>query len=301
MNMASRMAANKLQSMFTSTKSQKSSSGVTDQYDKKTIYRKRRMPRKMRKRWSRKKRNFDSMLIKKLATKTIVLNGTIGAAWAGPSQRNNVIHIYGKNGTERAGSELGTDDVYRICTNDPQSDDQIEKVIFDSALIDFTVANTGATNLEFDVYEMYSGKLRNHITPNWGSDQGTAQIQTPVIGGGGVSLNLDARGVTPFEFPLMSRYGWRITKKTKFLLSPGKAFTYQYRDNRNRWVKGTDIFRNAAGTDMCLYGGTRTFLFLAKNVVGTDNESQNAYTVGTTRVYRYKVLQDNQIESENLS
>lgn len=275
--------------------------GVTDQYDRKTIYRKKRMPRRMRKRWRRKKRSFDAMLIKRLGTKTIMFNDTLTAKWTGGGQRNVVQHLYGKNGLERSNVdgnlEVGNRDVFDIVNNDPLANEQVEKAVFESAVLDFTCANNGATTLEVDVYEFYSGSLKNHVTPNWGTDQGQAQSLVEQPSGAAGNLDLDDRGASPFEFPLMSRYGWKILKKTKYLLSPGKSFTYQYRDPRNRWIKGTDVFRSANGTDMVFKGATRSFLFLAKAQVGQPADAQNLFNVGATRVYRYKIMQNNRIQS----
>lgn len=298
-NLAGRYVGYKMRQMTSSRRTD--GVGVTDQYDKKTVYRKKRMPRRMRKRWSKKKRGFDSMLLKRLATKTVVINGTATNFWTDSSQRSCIVHLYGKNGTDRGSAEIGTDDVWTVASNDPITNEQIEKICFESAVLDFTVSNTGESTLEFDVYEFYAGGLRNHITNNWGSDQGIAQSVTPVMGGTGVPLDLDSRGVTPFEFPLMGKYGWKILKKTKFLISPGKAFTYQYRDPRNRFISGTDIFRSTLGSDLSMKGATRSFLFLAKSVVGSGETDQSAFQVGATRVYRYKVIESNTVQSENLS
>lgn len=274
--------------------------GVTDQYDRKLIYRKKRMPRRMRKRWRKKKRGFDAMLMKRLATKTIVFNDTLTTGdWVGSDQRNVLIHLYGKNGTDRAALEQGTHDVYDVLNNDPLTNETIEKAVFESAVLDFTCANTGQSTLEVDVYEFYSGGLRNHVTPNWGTDQASAQVDVPSPGGGPWNMNLDNRGVSPFEFPLMGRYGWKILKKTKFLLSPGKSFTYQHRDPKNRWISGSDVFKSTAGTDVAMKGATRSFLFLAKQQVG-GGDLTNRLSVGATRVFRYKVMESNRIESENL-
>lgn len=280
----------------------KSGMGVTDQYDKKTVYRKKRMPRKMRKRWRRKKGQFDSMLLKRLATKTIVFNDELSTGnWNGPTQRNLVVHLYGKNGSERGTNgalENGNRDVYDIMQNDPAANEEIEKICFESAVLDFTAANSGETTLEVDVYEMYTGGLRKQ-SPNWGTDQGQAQA-VPPPGGGTPNMDLDSRGISPFEFPFMSQLGYKILKKTKYLLSPGKSFTYQVRDPKNRWVRGTDVYESDNLQDYTLRGATRTYLFLAKPQVGQALDLDSRLSVGSTRVYRYKVLLNNKIESENL-
>lgn len=299
---AGRYVRSRYQQWRTKKQSIRSGQGVTDHYDKRTIYRKKRMSRKMRKRWRKKKNQFDAMLLKRLGTKTIVFNDELTTGnWNGGTQRNLVVHLYGKNGTERGTGgaiENGNRDVYDIMINDPMSNEEIEKICFESAVLDFTAANSGDTTLEVDVYEMYTGGLRKE-SPNWGTDQGQAQA-VPAPGGGPATMNLDSRGVTPFEFPTMSTLGYKIIKKTKYLLGPGKSFTYQVRDPKNRWVKGTDVYESVNGNDFTLRGATRTFLFLAKPQVGQALDLDSKLSIGSTRVYRYKVLENNRIESENL-
>lgn len=299
---AGRAARNWIMNKMTSYTKTRSGAGVTDQYDKKTIYRKKRMPRRQRKRWSKKKRGFDAMLLKRLATKTVVFNDTLDTGnWVGGLQRNLVVHLYGKYGTDRGAPtqqvEVGTNDVYTTMNNDNASNESIEKICYESAILDFTTTNSGTSQLEVDVYEFYTGALRQD-TQSWGFDQSLAQAATPLINGGPGNMDLDARGVTPFEFPLMSRYGWKILKKTKYLLSPGKAFTYQVRDPKNRWVAGADVYKTSPNSDLCLRGATRSYLFIAKQVAGQPTDEVNRLVVGATRVYRYKILENNRIESE---
>lgn len=288
---AGRLAYNVGKSYVKSRFSKRSTTtGVTNQYDRKTVYRRRRMPRRRRRRWVRFVKRVQAVEDKALATKTLVFNSGDSQEWADGSQRFICMHLYGKNG---GGGELGAGDVWVMAKNDPNANESCEGMRFTSAIIDTTVYNGGETSLEFDVYEMYpTGK--NHITPSWTSDQQYVEVNTPGVDNVYNNIDILERGCTPFDFPMMTKLGWRILKKTKYIMSPGQTFTYQHRDPKNRFVPSINVDQEGASTDLILSGATRTFLIIAKPVPGV--EGTNKFAVGCTRTYRYKINQSNRNE-----
>lgn len=284
----------------TKTRNENKGQGVTSQYDRRQIYRRKPMPRYKKKRWVGFVKKTNAVNLSKLGTKSIVFNDVFGEATASPLfQYAHCVALYGYAGSpDNATNEIGWQDVRRIGNNDITTDNYTEKFVFSSAILDTTFHNTGTTKLEVDVYEiMCTG--RNHGA-SWLQDYIVVQSATGAIDGVGTSLNLQQRGVTPFEFGGLSKLGYKIAKKTKFFSGPGEVFTYQMRDAKNRWVNGYDLYRFSAGSVGVHHKMTKCLVFIAKSVPGTPADQNGNYSIGCTRTYKYKVLLGNSDANENL-
>lgn len=273
--------------------------GVTTQFDKKTVYVKRRMPRRRRRQWAKFSRKVRAVNLKTLGTDQAILNSQAFInmlptqdIWA--TQMYVPVHLYGRHGSFTYNGtlypyvdELGTGDLYKLFVTD-YSYSGTQKILMKSAILDVTFNNTSTSgaSLEVDAYEIgYWAEDKIDYT-SFVEAQDAALANTPG------SLSLTNRGVTLFDLPLLSRNGMKIYKKTKYILSPGQAATYQIRDPKNRVI---DMYRlRETDTKFMFKGMTRTVILVAKGIPTTNLNAQECFMrVGATRTYKWCRLQDN--------
>lgn len=271
---------------FTSTSSSKTgrSLGVTANYDRSTQYRKKRMPRRKRKAWAKFFRKVKAANLKLLGTRTVVFNSQMQTNVTAATQAVQVFALYGKNGDVDSVNSVGFRDLSRIFSNDPELNAENKSALFGSGIVDFTMHNTGNTQLEVDLYELYTYGMDHG--GSYFTDQQDAELVTPTIAG--TPLTLTTRGATPFDFPVMIKKGYKIYRKTKYFLPPGNTATAQYRNPRNHKVTGNQVLTNSA--DFHYRKLTKVYVFIFKSVAGTIEDGQ--LTVGVTRKFMYKILED---------
>jgi len=269
--------------------------GVTQQFDKSYQYRYRRMPYAKKRKYVRKVKNFKSMQMGQLATQIFIRNDTVvgGASW--PLQGFTAVHI---NGINTAG-DIGGDDLLALMDRtapvisdaEPlaatrQANTRYGSIILDTAILDITLKNSGTTAFEMDVYHIvYTNDF-----------QGAANLQALFsvssapdgISGSTSDITLFQRGATPFDFPVATKYGVKVLKKTKYFVPVGNTFTYQLKLRKNKAVNGAFVY----GTGMYRKKGlTETLLFVGKGVPESDADSR--WTIGCTRRYAYRVMANN--------
>lgn len=266
--------------------------GITGQHDVRSIYRYKRMPYKKRKRWVRAVKRDTAMDMRKLSSTTSVFNSTLDITWADNDQRSLRAHLYGLNGDGDSPGEVGCNDVSRVAESDTRVDEQTEKMIFSSGVLDITMVNRGNVQLEVDVYKVIN-RGSKHGT-SWGNDvnaAATVTTTTPSVTIPAPSdYGINTRGVTPFAFPYLSSIGKKIVRKTKYFLPVGNTATINLRDPKNRWMNGATIFKDSSYVASNV---TQTLIFIAKAVAGEAAEATKRLVVGTTRTYVYKVLENN--------
>lgn len=299
-----------------------SGQGVTDHYDARLIYRKKRMPRFKRRRWLSFKKKVNAVAEKDLGSQTVVFNRTLTAT--NTTNGNHIMTdfgLYGLNSSQFEYNDLkAIADAYNLADNTTTKGLKVgpsAKLLFQSGILDVTFRNSSTffdgtatraateLKLEVDVYEvscrMTSAENATSTFPNVrGMFDQDSVVEDP-IGGTGTELARGQRGITPFDFPFaLSRFGLKVWKKTKYHVSNGDTFTYQVRDPR-RHVAEMDKLRTTAGYNMP--GWTRTILVVAKAAPGlTIGSTDNTYTekldIGITRKYLVKV--ENYTEDRSL-
>lgn len=234
--------------------------------------------------------------MKELGTRTKMYNstGTITMPLGGSSanQIYGVFALYSQNGIDLSPSSgsyverhnVGMGDLGDIFTQDGELDGILH---FGSAVMDLTFTNSGGQTMELDCYDMVVRKQTSR--PHFNDDHDQAQSNTTVIGTQR-PLNLITRGVTPFDMTELTKMGFKILTKKKFLLSANQACTYQLRDPRNRKVDGS--LWKGISPSWTKPGFTRFILAIGKNV--NPIQSPPSLTYGVTRKYMYKVLESNE-------
>lgn len=272
---------------------QRTGQGITEQFDRKLIYRYKRMPRYKKRRWVKSKRRFTAHLASAVGTRRVIFNDAITNTITNVQQGFISTALLGYRGApDDVGFRTGFNDISRIVNND-QTGGQINlglsgQLLITSAVLDTTFHNTGDKKLEVDAYEIYATSNKPADTPDLANLLNDYNLITP--DGVGVSPNLQQRGVTPFECPRLAPNGLKIMKKTKYFVGSGEVFTYQMRDPRNHWMSLRGLNEGDLGNTAFKGGMTKCLLLVIKQVAGSGSGS-SGFTWGTTRIYRYKVVQ----------
>lgn len=272
-----------------------SGSGVTSQHDRAVQYRRKKAPRRIKKKARRSRKRHEWNILKDLAPQTAVRNGTLSGSWAAGVTTQYAVDccIYGLNGAVDNASDQGYQDVSVVLSADPQANDSFEKICFSTAILDVTYTNTSTVQFtqEVDVYEIIFTR-QNSGTRLLG-DYNAAFAATPITGSGTAVTDFTPRGMTPFECPLASAQGYKVLKKTKYFISAGNCFTYQIKDKKNYWLYGHQ-WKNAAAANEAQWSyKTRNLLFITKPIAGTPVGNAGSFSIGCTRKYLYKLVQEN--------
>lgn len=278
-----------------------SGQGVTNQYDRKTVYRKKRAPRYLKKKLKRQYKSYLYNTAKSLGSFTRVFNDLIGdtilAADKATVQKWCICHAYGLNGITPGGAiEIGYNDIGTIA-GDILPLAKNRKILFTSCVVDLTMTNTspiGATdgffpNLEVDVYEFSYRSDTKHS--NFATLLAEAFGLVDQIGAG-TKINMNQRGITPFDMTGLTDQV-KILRKTKYFLSGRQTATYQMRIPFNSQYQLGNIVDqgNAFINDSKPY--TRSLFFIFKTTAGDTAGDNASFSVGVTRKYLWKILEDN--------
>lgn len=278
---------------------QTSGQGVTSQYDRKTVYTKKYMPRRKKRVWKRFIKKVNAVVDKSIATKTSIWNDGISVYNTGTSayQGYGIMHLYGLNGQKPTTGqtfqeEEGTADIRLMYDDNADLAAPNKNVMFTNAVLDTTFQNNGTdgVTVEVDLYEIEHKRDNGNLANYWTGVK-YAQDNTPYIGGAG-ELNLSYRGVTPFDLPMVSAIGATVKKKTKYILSPGQVATYQYRDPTNHYVSGNEVYQ---ATNYRKRKMTHTLLWVVKPIFYEGSRTWSC-AMGCTRSYKYKIMKDNALQ-----
>lgn len=294
---------------LTRNRRQTSGIGITTQHDERRIYRRKRMPRRMRRRWKRFKNKVLAVSEKDLGTRTILFNAKYSFSNTDPA-----LHIfeapalYSNSSTTLYLNDLDTIQNTEAGIWTPATGANVEKsskFIFKSAILDITFRNASTNNgspdsrakLETDIYEIIVNGVTDDSSGTYVKLNGlfqSAETDTQNIGGAGNGILYNQRGSTPWDFPAaLSKWKIKILKKTKFMTPNGDTFTYQVRDPRRKVASKVSLdLANGCNKQ----GWTRFILVISKLVpgltvgaVGAADVYQEILDVGITRKYFYKI------------
>lgn len=285
-----------------------------DQADTRLIYRKKRMPRRMRKRWVSFIRKVDAAQERELGTRTVLFNDALTQSVSSAGTQGCLtLALYPFVNT----TNLWLNDMNQIGQMENEANPTAaagatiyanSKVLFQSAIMDITIRNistkrnTGVdeispdASIELDIYELYMRKepsTPDADTANWASiTRMLNRYDDPDIGGTAPGIAISDRGASPFEFgSQMARAGIKVMKKTKFFIPNGQTITWQCRDPKKRVCRYGDLETNDGWVKP---GWTKVFYLVYKLVPGLtqgslDGNYKAVITMGITRKYSYKV------------
>lgn len=265
--------------------------GITSQYDQKTLYRRKKAPRRIRKIARKRNLLFRSQMLKSVGSRTVVFNS---APTSSTNVGSNLFqcwvvgHLYGCAGTNLS-YEVGCEDLQRIRSIDNVSTSTAD-YYFGSAVMDITCTNTSEDNTaEIDLYVIWHYSQTAFV--NLATQISNAQTTTTAIGTGN-SFILEDRGITLFDLPQASlATQYKIVKKIKYFVPAGSCFTWQYRDPKNRKINTVEMLATADARGYVHKKWTKSILILAKPLIGATGDV--TIVVGMTRKYLYKQIEQN--------
>ena len=284
--------------------------GVTQEHDRQTIYRRRRMPRRKRRRWIRFVKKVKAVDERQLGKNTVLINTQLTRS-SGTTAYQSItgFNLYGAGSPDNDKTHLGDlGEIGRRILNlaadqtwvKGESVGDTTRVKFTSAVLDLTIRNNctkdGAldTNavLEVDIYEIFSkkrfayGSSGGEYNPESWRQLFRADINREVgiydrvAVGAANEIAPSDRGATPFEFgTAIKQYGIKIAKKTKIYLRPGSVFTYQARDPKSHTfsMQRLNTFYDTITANMTygfnVPGVTKHIVFFAKLIPGITQGS----------------------------
>lgn len=278
--------------------------------DQRLVYRKKNMPKRMKKRWRSFIKKVNAVDEKDLGTRTVLINDLILHSYTS-GQGCQTLALYGFVNSVHG------------YTNDMNAIGQLEnegnptaaagatiernsKIIFKSAVMDITLRNVSTVKnaenvevlapdaaIELDIYEMLLKKDTSDNTVRWNSVSGLLNAyDEQQIGGGGVGIGIGDRGCTPFEqTSALGRNRMTVTKKTKYFIPNGQTITWQCRDPKRHVCRYGDLEVNDGWVKP---GWTKVYYLVYKLVPGLSvgtaiGEYQGKLAIGNTRKYSYKV------------
>lgn len=288
-------------------------SGITYQHDTRTVYRRKRMPRRKRRMWKRFTKKVQWIDEKNLGTRTVLFNVT-RTITESTSGRQGLLGLclYGWESTD-AVETWGNDLKYMAnlenrAAGNPTNGDTVysnSKMFFHSGVLDVTLRNSSAKDgaldpaatLEVDIYTMSSPvefeidgvnyyTLANALNQTM---TGIYDNNVPVLGTAAQLIN---RGVSPFEITKgLSSFRFKVLKKTKYYLGSGQTLTFQVRDPRRHQFYRDKVDGLQNGPNMP--GITKWYLVIFKAVPGITvgaaaGQTQQILDAGVTRKYMYK-------------
>lgn len=307
---AIRLARNRSMTRTMTQRKRTSGYGVTSQHDSKLIYRKKSMPRYKKRRWRAFKSKVNAVAEKEMGSRTVVFNKSL--TFSNTTSGNQVVasvYLYGQASTSSHASDLSNISALENAGNPTAAAgitvDPSTKYLFQSGVLDITVRNattrdTGtvfdsAAKMEVDIYECTmrtgaeeSGTVLQTIEQAFGDNK----TRTPGLNGAGAEIDYTLRGVTPFDLTyVLSRWGIKIWKKTKFQVPNGETFSYQIRDPKRHTMTQRDL---SAKDGFNRPGVTRVLFITAKVAPGLTVGAgagvyQESIIIGCTRKYLYKI------------
>lgn len=256
---------------------------TTGQHDLSSVYRRKRMPRRKRRRWVGFIKKARAAKIKDLGSLSAIRNAAIRLVSSNGEQAVGAASIYGINGADGELS-VGSDDINDVLLawRGGETLPSNTKAIFKSAVLDLTMNNEGTTALEVDLYRFVYRKKSLKSNPVAVLFDGISGMQGLP---GGIAVTLFTRGITPFQMTNALSY-IKILGKKKYMMAPGTAATYQLRDPKNRALQ-TEIVTEYGTTDS-YPGWTQGVLIFSKSVASSVGEAPPGdLTVGVTRTYNF--------------
>lgn len=220
---------------------------TTFQEDYRSLYNRRRAPRRVRNRARRSFQRFTYLLDKTQGMTSSVINNFASGTTSPTSpltgsQAVYGIGMYGTSASLSAGDF--NSDLYKIYDDasgaTPTSSNAAMTLRFRACIMDFVVKNTGSNPMFLEVYQCVARK-------DGASCDASAEWQTAfsaeTSGTVGTALtSITSYKVTPFDAPGFGIY-WYVKSRKRFYISAGNTVAWQVRDPKNYVIKGEEILK----------------------------------------------------------
>ncbi len=280
---------------------------VTNQFDIKTQYRARRAPRRKVRRATRFAYRVNKIVSEsQLGSKTVVRSFGGSRSWANNKQDISDYMLYSCDAN--SGADGYTNDLKKIFTSEFDAAYANKKLMFDGAVEELLLINSGENTIYLDVYTIvFRSDLSSQYYVN-----GTGTVNLSTVADfynqafeNAQAVNLNPRIaedevlVTPFhnsEFCSIIK----VLKKQRIILSGGQSTTMLRKDPKNRRCE-YDNFSGLLGTQWWT-SGWMIFGYGAPGDVGEGviQPLAGGYDYYWKKTYTYRVNQDSSTETANI-
>lgn len=271
---------------YTQTKQQKPKAGVqgitTFQKDVKQVYRYKRAPTKLRRKWSRGRKAFVAHQLKELASRKYHYSGNMTWSTNANAQGWFGWYNYGANGTGGVDGSGDIADMFirlnaELLANGTNADNKqggnnSRRFYFDHMRARVILTNTGTTPIFWELFECTARKdvpiTEGSSLQNFFGTVAMSQYQGSLdttAGGAGVpdsaqKISAASRpaaittGATPFQFRHFCQ-NFKITKVTRLQAAPGNTVSFDASSPRNvrvNWDDYVDLVAKKGITKMYL-------------------------------------------------
>lgn len=282
--------------------------GITQQYDAKTLYKRRRPSRKAVHRRKRRYKNFINKQLLAVNWKSNLYNGVQSAASGVNLQQ--LLFITSGAFSGPLSDQLGN--LISLVQNDQNAANVSNiayKYYLTSISTDHTFVNDSAGTMELDIYEWVARKdpiytdasnaiFNNMVTTYMGNQ--------PAIGGAGTVMTQNTLGWTPFDCAMLCRVAI-IKSKRRYYISPGQTVSYIKTKKMKKafkipMEKSDDIVSTATEDDILRWcpGVTHGVICIYKGVPSATNACGDSVTLRSCSqcTYKFKKISDERPETE---
>lgn len=295
----------KLRSALSGASKKRTETGfVTNQYDVKTTYRKRRMPRYKKRRWLRFKKRVLYAENSIGAKQCLVFRRVLAPTVASNSQSVTSCLLYGNGQSTGVGVSnvdvgcMDMQDVWDAWRNTAAGSENESpgKINFTSAVLDVEIGNLGGegynNSLTIDVYHVRCKKMPNSVAGI--NIQGfadlfnaslTSSTMPNMSSNNTIQLDDAQAGITPFCSPLFCQHVEILSVK-KVLLSVGQNTHFQLRLSKDKVYSHSERIYNIPALER----GVEGYMFIVQGVTSSSEFSVPCkYVVNATRTYHFRV------------
>jgi len=239
-----------------STGSQKKTRKVvgqtTFQEDYRSLYNRRRAPRRVRNRARRSFQRFTYMLDKTQGMTSSIINNFASGTTSPSTPFTGCQAVYGIGMYGTSASSSASDfnsDLYKLYIDATGSAPTTSlanfKFRFRACIMDFVVKNTGAASMYLEVYQCVA-RARSGTSDPAGAWSDAVNLELGAGNGVATTINVNSGyKVTPFDAPGFGSY-YLIKSRKKFFISAGNSVSWQVRDAKNYVITGAQVLQSKA-------------------------------------------------------
>lgn len=256
---------------------------VTSQYDVRTWYKKKNMPRRKKKKWVKFKKQVNAVFNKQIAPTYFLYRTTATVTAIEGTQHWASVMLYTGGTGSAPNNDLG-----RIAEGvQGSSGNQLgTKFRFESACLDLLMRNAGTGTCLVDVYTIY---CRKDVPSVYASPFILISTLEQLAN---QDTNTDTKisdtdiGYTPFHNPMFCSY-YKVAKKRTLTLTGGGVSEIQMRDAKNRKMWGLDYYNKSS-----LKGWTKGYLLCIRGAFNGLVTPEVQLNIAYTRSYVLRQVQD---------
>lgn len=271
---------------YTRTRTSSKRSGfapISKAFDQQTLYVKKRMPAKKRRRWVKFVKKVRAVNTKDKPKCSIVHTDVSSIASSANTQQCHFKMMY----TGQGGVDPYADFMYikeAISKTNTSADNKVTAGHLNSAVLECTVSNNGSVDVYIDAYYVKCHKSST-VLPDVLLDKG---FNASAVGSGAISgstassVGTTTLGATPFQSIDFLQH-FKILKKTRTFLQAGQSVQFEDRDPENHFHQ----FSEKTNDFVCHAGLTKGWLFI---IYGTPK-----YNSGGSTMEKAQAIVSNQI------